>query len=106
MGKYSANKKLNFLASVQDHKKLDSAPTSFLQIREEEAAPTKVITFLMQQAKILNSPVLSTMALKVSTDEAKDRFVKVRSMIKDLIKKLEEDAKAEESQKSFCDEEM
>merc|ERR1719223_1961301 len=39
--------------------------------------------------------------MKVSTSE--DHFVKVRGLIKDLIEKLEADAKSEATQKSFCD---
>merc|ERR1719409_752379 len=35
-----------------------------------------------------------------------DHFVKVRSMIKDMIAKLEADASAEADQKGWCDEEM
>jgi len=37
---------------------------------------------------------------------AADHFVKVRGLIKDLIARLNDDAKQEASQKSFCDEEM
>lgn len=37
---------------------------------------------------------------------AEDHFVKVRALIKDLVKRLEDDAKAEASQKSFCDKNM
>merc|ERR1719498_1873325 len=35
-----------------------------------------------------------------------DHFVKVRTMIKDMIAKLESDASAEADQKAWCDEEM
>merc|ERR1719247_4057873 len=35
-----------------------------------------------------------------------DHFVKVRTMIKDMIAKLEADASAEADQKAWCDEEM
>jgi len=35
-----------------------------------------------------------------------DHFVKVRGLINDLIKRLEEEAKAEAEQKAFCDEEL
>lgn len=37
---------------------------------------------------------------------AGDHFAKVRGIIKDLIARLEDDAEAEATQKSFCDEEM
>merc|ERR1719298_303809 len=80
--------------------------TSFLQLREESSAPNRVIDFLTQKASLLQSPILSTIALKLKLGTAKDHFVKVRGLIKDLIEKLEADAEAEASQKAFCDEEM
>jgi len=46
------------------------------------------------------------LSMKVSMATAKDHFVKVRQMIKDLIAKLKADAKAEAEQKGFCDKEM
>merc|ERR1719265_611146 len=38
--------------------------------------------------------------------KAVDHFAKVRGIIKDLIARLEDDAEAEATQKSFCDTEM
>ena len=35
-----------------------------------------------------------------------DHFVKVRTLIKDLLSKLKSDAEAEATQKGFCDKEM
>jgi len=48
--------------------------------------------------------VLSAAALKVQA--AEDHFVKVRSIIKDLVAKLEADKLAEATQKEFCDKSM
>merc|ERR1719321_1302954 len=79
---------------------------SFLQLRGAASGPKRVLEFLMQKASLLKSPVLSTLAFKLKLGVAKDHFVKVRGMIKDLIAKLEADAESEASQKSFCDEEM
>merc|ERR550514_705342 len=52
----------------------------------------------------LNSPALTMLSVRLEL--SKDHFVKVRGLIKDLIEKLEADAKAEASQKSFCDKAM
>merc|ERR1719321_937791 len=46
------------------------------------------------------------MALKVQDGAGADHFVKVRTMIKDMVAKLEADAEAESSQKEWCDDEM
>jgi len=48
--------------------------------------------------------VLSAAMLKVKVSE--DHFVKVRTLIKDIISRLEEQASAEATQKQFCDENM
>merc|ERR1719313_154822 len=62
----------------------------------------KVIKYLTRKANNLQSASLSTLCLKARADH----FVKVRTMIKDLIAKLEADAEAEQNQKGWCDEEM
>merc|ERR1719313_2270743 len=62
----------------------------------------KVIKYLTRKANNLQSASLSTLCLKARADH----FVKVRTMIKDLIAKLEADAEAEQDQKGWCDEEM
>jgi chromosome segregation ATPase len=97
---YGANKKLN----------LAQKATSFLQLRGTSAEALKVAAtmraegLLSREAKILKSPILSVMSMKVKL--AADHFVKVRGLIKDLIQKLEDDAEAEATQKGFCDKEM
>ena len=50
----------------------------------------------------MKSSDLSALGLKLTADH----FVKVRGLINDLIKRLEEEAKAEAKQKAFCDEEL
>merc|ERR1712194_173281 len=88
-------------------------PPSFLQARGsslrgsvavETRASQKVQELLEASASKLHSPVLAMAALKVNA--AEDHFVKVRQIIKDLIAKLESDASAEATQKSFCDKYM
>jgi len=48
---------------------------------------------------------LAMLALQLET-AGPDHFVKVRGLIKDLISKLKDDAKAEATQKGFCDKNM
>merc|ERR1719463_600160 len=62
----------------------------------------KMLKYLKQQAKALKSATLSALM----TQMKEDHFVKVRTMIKDMIAKLEADADAGQDQKGWCDEEM
>jgi len=75
---------------------------SFLQTNGPSAAAKKVMQFLTTRSKKLDSPVLATLVMKMKADH----FAKIRGMIKDLIAKLEASAEEEESQKSWCDDEM
>merc|ERR1719379_1859786 len=112
---YGANKKLNLL-SIQEgpekpakgHWEWVSDQASFLQISRPKhhhvhsSTAQKLLRYLQRQSLKLKSSVLSTLALKMKTDH----FVKVRTMIKDMVAKLEADAEAEQTQKGWCDEEM
>merc|ERR1712129_384241 len=114
-GEYSANKKL-----VELQTKKVGAPAgsrmpkafqaSFLQMRgagqeaQGLARARKVVQLLTSSGKRLKSELLTTMAIRAKASE--DHFVKVRSIIKDIISKLASQAKAEEKQKSFCDKAM
>lgn len=111
---YSVNKKLTGLvqrkaskATVGQHKVLAKMP-SFMQVSEvtstKQVMFKKVIDFLKRQATTLNSESLFGLVYQLS--QADDHFVKVRGIIKDLIARLEADAEAEATQKSFCDEQM
>jgi len=81
---------------------------SFIQIRtlngDSNRAVKKVQALLQEQASLLDSSILKGAAARVML--AADHFVKVRTLIKDLIAKLAADAKAEAEQKSFCDKAM
>jgi len=124
-GKYQANKKLVGLAAKKnDVKKADNAKkkaedqltkdivaeatdeaedVSFLQRRDPHAAARrKIMQLLRSKASSLKSGEIGTLLLKLKADH----FVKVRGLINDLIKRLEEEAKAEAEQKAFCDEEL
>lgn len=85
-------------------------PKSFLQLRggngavKEADVRRQLLELLRASANKLGSPVLTLTAMKVQLSE--DHFVKVRSMIKDIIEKLEAQASAEATTKSFCDTQM
>jgi len=79
---------------------------SFLQMRNNNAAPQKAIQLLSQAAARLRSDVLSAAVMKMTVSLSQDHFVKVRAVIKDLIARLEGNAEAEATQKSFCDQGM
>merc|ERR1719230_942045 len=69
---------------------------------QERTMALQVLSYLKKQTKLLKSDSLA--ALMVQMKE--DHFVKVRTMIKDMMAKLEADADAEASQKGWCDDAM
>ena len=66
-------------------------PNSFLQI--QSAGHQRVVAFLQQRGLALSSKTLSSSAYQVSADP----FVKVTTMIRDFIDRLEQEAAAEAS---------
>merc|ERR1719389_1364249 len=64
-------------------------------------AVERVVSFLSGKAEKSGSAVLYAVANRIQV--AEDHFVKVRGLIKDLIQKLKDDAKAEAEQKGVCD---
>jgi len=93
--KYDANEKLVGLVQKP-------AP-SFLQTRGPRRI-RELLAFLSKKAHALRSRRLAKLVHTVGL--AGDHFAKVRGIIKDLISRLEDDAGAEATQKSFCDTEM
>jgi len=80
---------------------------TFLQVRKlSESKPEKLLNFLTKKAEVLKSAAISTLLMKIRMGAGKDHFVKVRTLIKDLVAKLEADAEAEATQKEFCDDAM
>jgi len=77
--------------------------TSFAQLRSTNPdARSKVVDFLRSKAKKTGSQYLALIAAHA----AEDPFAKIKSMIKDLIVKLMEEANAEADHKGFCDAEL
>jgi len=112
---WSANKKLVGFTQkgvvLGKGAKVSAASVAFVQIESvqhqrssEQAVVKRVQSFLDETVERTGSRVLSALALRVKV--AEDHFVKVRGLIKDLIMKLEADAKAEAEQKSVCDKGM
>jgi len=100
-------------ASAQESTRLPQLvqkPASFLQLRGTSndamrvAVSLKIESLLSKQARMLQSPILSVMSMKVKLSA--DHFVKVRGLIKDLIGRLQADAQSEQTQKGFCDNAM
>jgi len=77
--------------------------TSFAQLRSNSPdARSRTVDFLRAKAKKTGSQYLALIAAHA----AEDPFAKIKSMIKDLIVKLMEEANAEADHKGFCDAEM
>jgi len=85
---------------------LNDEPVSFLQLPRprDTAARKQTIGFLAKKAAMLKSTTLSTLLMKIK--DAPTPFAKVKQMIQDLVKRLEEEASAEADQKAWCDENM
>jgi hypothetical protein len=78
--------------------------SSLAQLRASNLSPAqqKTAFYLHEQAKQLNSRVLSALAVRVEEDP----FAKVKKMIKDLIVRLMEEANEEAEHKGWCDTEL
>jgi chromosome segregation ATPase len=101
---WKANRKLVDLQNSAH----SSAPTSFLQVRSgnnaknsQKALTEQALQLITTASKDLRSPVLSAVSMKMRL--AADHFVKVRTLIKDIISRLEAQKAAEATQKTFCD---
>jgi len=92
--------------------KLTQTGTSFLGLRRslqmepqgdaEDARSLRVADFLRTAASRLHSPILSNLAMKVQDDP----FIKIRSMIQNLIHRLLAEANEEAEHKGWCDKEL
>jgi len=104
---FSANKKLGGLQVKAVVKKAALKSASLVQISDvghKDKAIQHVLSFLHGAAGKTGSGILAAAAMRIKMSE--DHFVKVRGLVKDLIAKLEADAKAEADQKSVCDKQM
>merc|ERR1719262_1278079 len=84
---------------------INLAQTSFLQLRSARSRANsrqRVVAFLTRKAALLSSKALKQLAAQVESNP----FDKVVQMIKDLVAKLKEEAKAEAEHKAWCDEQL
>jgi len=109
---YSANSKLVGLISKKSEAVVAKhSPRAFFQLSKAAGQTVDEKKFqwltdhLNKEAHSKNCASLAMLALKLQT-VGPDHFVKIRDIIKDLIGKLEDDAKNEATQKSFCDKQM
>jgi len=71
-------------------------------IHDDHDSQDRVASYLKDQGNRIHSRVLSTLASRVATDPLK----KVKSMIRDLIVRLLEEAKSETDQNAWCSKEL
>ena len=71
-------------------------PNSFLQV--QSAGHQRVVAFLQQRGLGLSSKTLSSLVCQVSADP----FVKVTTMMRDFIDRLEQEAAAVAGHKAYC----
>jgi len=94
------------------------AQTSFLQISKAKLSTTtdlanyEVVRFVRDLARKEHSPALAQFAqrvaaaVRVGVGQGSDPFAKVKSMINDMIAKLESSAASDASHKAYCDKEL
>merc|ERR1719174_1711984 len=118
----SRNEELNALATA---KKVLSETTSgavsqsysFLQVvshmsTRADLANVEVVRLVKKLAKTHHSAALAQLAsrigsvLRYGAADGDDVFAKVKSLITDMISKLEAEAKSEATEKAYCDEEL
>jgi chromosome segregation ATPase len=90
---------------------LVSATGSRLQSRSD-LANMEIVGIVKKLAKEHHSAALAQLASRISavirygSTGGEDPFAKVRSLITDMISKLESEAKSESTEKAYCDEEL
>jgi len=90
-----------------------SATYSFLQIQtRSDLANAEVINTVKNLAKKEQSKALAQLASRIEavirygSQAGEDPFAKIKSMISDMLAKLEQDAQDDATEKAYCDEEM
>jgi len=77
-----------------------------------DLARSEIVTLVKRLAKQQHSPELAQLASRIAAvarmgaTAGQDPFAKVRSLITDMIAKLEKEAGAEATEKAYCDEQM
>eukprot|EP00931_Biecheleriopsis_adriatica_P063220 TRINITY_DN3823_c0_g3_i2.p1 TRINITY_DN3823_c0_g3~~TRINITY_DN3823_c0_g3_i2.p1 ORF type:complete len:712 (+),score=258.65 TRINITY_DN3823_c0_g3_i2:125-2137(+) len=90
------------LPSLMQIRKTSGSALAFLRADSGAPVQAQVAKFLQEQATLLNSRVLSAAAVRVGADP----LAKVRTLIEDLIKKMNDQMAAEATKKGWCDTEL
>jgi len=91
----------------------ESFTSAHIQLRtRRDLANKEVVTMIQQLAKTQHSAALQQLASRISTvlrygmSEGEDPFAKVKSLISDMIAKLQKEAEEDATEKAYCDEQM
>jgi len=79
-----------------------TALVSVFMGRSQHGAQARVVEYLQKRSHELSSPILLSLATRVSSDP----FEQVKKMIKDLVVRLMEEANEEAEHKGWCDKEL
>jgi len=79
-----------------------TALVSVFMGRSQRGAQARVVEYLQKRSHELSSPILLSLATRVSSDP----FEQVKKMIKDLVVRLMEEANEEADHKGWCDTEL
>jgi len=89
-----------------------SSAASFLQVASSDEPAKLVFHFVRNLARKQDSQALAQLAsrissaIRLSSGGGEDPFGKVKGLISDMLKKLEEDGAADATHKAYCDKEM
>jgi len=90
----------------------DSGAASFLQISSSDEPSKLVVHFVRDLARKQNDQSLAQLAsrmasaVRLSSSNGEDPFAKIKTLISDMLTKLEEDSAEDASHKAYCDKEM
>lgn len=110
----SRGEELNAIGGAKKAVKEVMGAASFLQLASDSKdEPAKLVFhFVRNLARKQDSQALAQLASRISSaihlssGQGADPFAKVKGLISDMLKKLEEDGAADASHKAYCDKEM
>jgi len=90
----------------------NSGAASFLQLSTNDEPSKLVVHFVRDLARKQNDQSLAQLAsrmasaVRLSSSTGEDPFAKIKTLISDMLTKLEEDGAADANHKAYCDKEM
>jgi len=107
----SRAEELKAIATAKDALK-NSGAASFFQIASSDEPSKLVVHFVRDLARKQNDQSLAQLAsrmasaVRLSSSTGEDPFAKIKTLISDMLTKLEEDGAADANHKAYCDKEM